>query len=1118
MNNNFNNSNHHQHCSSSGNNTTIHTTNGIGTPKTPRRLDIRRFTHDNNNSNANANSNNAIQSPKFFTKATSRTPIKTVVRHTAGIQTNSNYNTGFEGISNNNSKFKSIQSPHRNNDNNNNNSFDDPFFNSQQRQQEEEVETPQEGQPAYIFELSDLNNSGSLSSISSFDHIHTNNNTTANQNQNLLHSKNDKKSSSNDYSSSSNNQNNYNYFNCASTTCTSIVNNTTSHSKRKDKEIENQIQRQNIIQMYEQIKRDTYSFPKSSSSTTTKTNPPQQPQRQRSRSQGRSIVSTSTTVSASPSASSKHYHDNNMNFFNQQHPQQQHHHHPIQQQRRSRSLSSKRGERRKGRSKINDAEIENVILKQILASSFLLNTSHPNNNPITTATTTATGTTTNNTSTTNATTISNPTNILQNDASYYLSNLNILKHNSSFSDDISVATSTHGGGMGSASVVSTFTTRDILGDLTDQEDHYHIIKSVVVGGGGGCVGSSGGIIGIGGSVGGNSTGSRGRRSATTSNINGCSKSKLIPSSSSGLNDISNSFHNNNNNNSSSSGSSKKGRSKSVVSRRIRLKDGVMGTGGGEGTTAADESSSSVLGGGESTQLFDSFMKNLSVDLSSQQHLDRKFDSFMKNNLSIDSSSQQQHLDSCRCSSSINGIMKKIGSNKKQITKGQFQQQQYHHDSEISPSVTKWNPFEHSFEVETNNQDHSKSNNNMMMTKPSLKRLSSTPVKSSFDTTNTKASLTKPTLDRHTSLPKYNDFDLFPSTSPTFTSKRTTFSSSKSDFQPSSSLQSSTLTDRNSLVKAVYSLTECNAITKKSRPKQFIDQPFDDRQGSSLSPVRLKKSSSPIARINGNDTSGNSGSSNGIDKKMNVEKQVHDNMEFDFSLSSKNNDWTAFSSDIDVKVGTSKNDNVTNHPNNDFASWASFTDHNSNNKFASSSMPKSKINPSWKTNPSPFGNDKVDESNNDYGFKVIENSSLKQKDHFSHDLFKDFGKNCSDDMTGWDEFDDTSLISGGDAFVCDVSKHSASTIPIRGSPKVLKYGGSSKLEKATTTPSTIVSSNRSFQNYSSESLFSSSKLKSSPTLLKGSRRDTATTISGWSNDSPSGVADFHHKSRKSSFFQ
>jgi hypothetical protein len=980
------NSNHlHYYCSSS-NNTSANSNNNnnnssssssSGTPKTPRRLDIRRFNGNDNNSiinNSNSKSTNTNSSSNITTAAIPiQSPNKCFIKtiHQTPMKTRPN---------NNNNKFKSIQSPRRINKNH---IQDDSYFNSQQEGQE------------YYFE-SNLNNSSSLSSISSLDHIHSS----------TIGVSNDKRNNNTPITQESNSLN----------------------------QNENQIHIQNIVQMYEQIKRDTYSFPKSkitSNTTTTAINPSPSSnfhrstnhsqtlgQRQRSRSQSRSIISSSYSPNTTTTANSS----------------------------RSRSLSSKRGERRKGgKSKINDAEIENVILKQILASS-LLNPNHHHNS-------------------TSASPLNtkinhhhqqqqqhhhpfhyNLSSSSSSSSPYYLSNINILKHNSSFSDDISVATSTNaGGGGGSASVISTFTTRDILGDLTDQEDHNHIIKSVVSSSGVGVNGSSGSLVG--GSVSGGIKGSR-RQSLSCSssssyhNNNDATGNRISPQLV--MNDVSNRFYNNHHQN---FGGSKErvGRSKSVVSRRIRLKDGSSTTRGGRGG-AGDEANGTVLGE-ESLQLYDSFMKNLSIDSSSQHHV--------------------SNHNSDRCSP-INSTMKKIGSDK-----------QYHHDNETSTTITTWNPFEHSFEIE-NNQDHN--NNKKMMTKPSLTRLSSAPVKLSSDSDST----TKKNFKNST----LHDFDLFSSytSSPTLKSKLSTFSSSKSDFQPSSSsFRSSTLTDRNSLVKAVYSFTEANAITKKSRPKQFME----DRKVTTLSPVRMKKSSSPIARNTGNNTSG----------------------------SSSSHDWTAFSSDNDVKVGTS-DDNVTNHSNHNFASWASFTDHN--NK-TSSSLPKSKINSSWETNQSPFSYDKVEESNNE-GFKIVEHSSSKQMDHYSNDLFKDFGKDCSDDMTSWDGFDESSLDKSDDPFGCDVSKLSTSTISFRGSPKVLKHGtptssgnGSSKLDKAT-APSTVLSSNKSFQHHSSESLFSSSKVKTTPTLLKGSPRDTVSQMSSWTNESPSGVADFNHNPRKSLFFQ
>ena len=572
---------------------------------------------------------------------------------------------------------------------------------------------------------------------------------------------------------------------------------------------------------------------------------------------------------------------------------------------------------------------------------------------------------------------------------------------------------------GAYSTVSQYTTKDILGDLTDHED----TKSVHSSKGGG----------------------RRSRSRSKSSRIRSSSTKSRRQQDQSIND-------------SALVEKKQVRSKSVVSRRIRLKD-------------ADQQGSMA---DESLKLYDSFMKNLTKE-NTVYEAKRKFK---------ESNAREQR--------------EKVSNT----------------TSENSHST--WDPFATTSKTEDDffgskpSFHHSSTTSEIM--KPTFSRISSLPLPS-FGRSKTPDKLTKPTLERFSSAPVYNN--------PTKSiSNRHKSSATEVDFGNISSTFKQSLFNRHgekhtnstpTLPKvtersvsnhlstrpsAIYSFPDFSPSIKKSRPKQFMEE----RSTYELSPVNRVKSPS-----------------------VNTHKSAQES-------------WTAFDNSTrsprkqDISV-----QNINKNASNGFnISWSSFTDKQNRpsqtheKTFKGESLDSFQAH-KWKNEENPlFASQNVEESIDSCGFKVVKKTTKKSISNYSSDLSKDFGndkdqfQSSSFQLSGsWDDhdFDDapTDEFSSDDwredlhESFGEVSKLSTSTISYRGSPTSLRIGG--KTESSDLTHPTASTSCRSLATSSSSDSLSFSKFRASP---KSFSKESGSQLSGWTDISPSGVADFNSSSRKTLF--
>jgi hypothetical protein len=655
---------------------------------------------------------------------------------------------------------------------------------------------------------------------------------------------------------------------------------------------------------------------------------------------------------------------------------------------------------------------------------------------------------------------------------------------------------------GIMSVMSTYTTKDILGDLTDHED----VKSV----------------------------RRGRRSQSRSRTRSRSTTRARTRSSStkprGHESVSNS-------------SSSKVRSKSVVYRRVRLKD----------AKDTDEQST-IEGVEESKKLYDSFMKNLSPEMFSTKNREKS--------------------------------VKQSTTRRKQMN-SLWDLDQFETFSGFDDSFVQKTSF-----FQSSDQYSRKGKN--QVSKPTLKRLSSAPVSNHVATTRKALNepLSKSSLIRQSSAPQ----DLSPfqpkskinklRTQRTIlessengsmfrnTFNRNTFNESffqnqptKSDDMASSVITATTAMTENTVARSnksektknivtqnnrsptpVYTFEDTSVTTNKRRPKQFMEE----RIITQLSPVRQKKvpqwneTTSPHSFVPKMEPISNTPNKNVVHSSEGwnaFKSNKHEILPVSESslvpIAEKNEIWTSFTGKATVTAATSVSDNHTQ------PSSKQKDNSYKQSKHGFESFP----NPSWGNDDFPDENDNVntapfnfkpssdvDESTDSSGFKVLKNStkfnsSIESNEPFDIDestdssgfriLRKSTSFHTSDNSTerftndntheparfgslmpvavnSWGDFDESQGLSDGnwdtkdfsDPFVADVS---ASTISYVDSPHITssKYSGKSDNSNIT---STTVSTCRSSPNNSYESM-SSSRFRSSPTFLRGSPKDTSSQLSG-----------------------
>ncbi len=619
----------------------------------------------------------------------------------------------------------------------------------------------------------------------------------------------------------------------------------------------------------------------------------------------------------------------------------------------------------------------------------------------------------------------------------------ILRSNSRIYEDeedddghLSVAT-------GAMSVMSTYTTREILGDLTDHEDTRSVQRS--------------------------------RRSRSVSRIRS-SSTKSRRAVTHGANTES---------------KKEKVRSKSVVSRRVRLKDICN-------DTNIDDSS----------QLYDSFMKNMPRE-----------GNFLYSN------------------SGNNSISRKT-------TKSTADQWDPFEKS-LEESFGQDNPFL--------SENHEVTSSSIHVKKPTLRRLSSEPVSNLFSEMSLQKaqigekSVQKPSLGRHSSLP--GDVSRFPASTAFSTQSRTKIrptskrkddqvfkQNRKTSFFPEESF-------KNSRSTAVFSFDDnVKAHTRKVRQKPL----FEDKEFIQLSPVKSKheicwnqttSQHSFVPKINQENTteewelfgetqSQTNSTGLGIcDKKASSINPSESLVE-----ASKH----ALSTWATVPEETKKDTTVKEAPPNTIISHRK---NNSGNSFES--FP----NPSWGTDDFDDVYDSRDQEifsneidfNDDDGFKLLGDVAKYRKpfdQRFKVDIHnqdddcfkspttrageKNHIRRCANDKVDWDDWGKDKVPHSFEE--CDISKLSASTISYKGSPSTI----SSSLENGKCDSSGItlptVSSSRSTPtiNTVSDESSISNRFRTSPTVLKSSPSDSRSQFV-WNDVSPSDVTKFSSSASRKKLF-